>query len=203
MNDLEWTNFIKEILAKGKDVNLKSECKKRQVSLNTLYRKVSKLEGTDIETYKKFMDMHPYKPRDRQEYDFEQLMRESILTGISQKELEAKYDIPKRTIQRKFAKIEEDNPELYSVYQIYVKLKQDERLNYNVIDKVASEYVPQTIKTKEENLKSRRQKFVESMKHAEKIKDKNLKNHYREQIERVDRHIENINKNGVKEGVEK
>ena len=203
MNDLEWSNFIKEILAKVKDVNLKSECKKRQVSLNTLYRKVSKLEGTDIETYKEFMDMHPYKPRDRQEYDFEQLMRESILTGISQKELEAKYDIPKRTIQRKFAKIEEDNPELYSVYQIYVKLKQDERLNYNVIDKVASEYVPQTIKTKEENLKSRRQKFVESMKHAEKIKDKNLKNHYREQIERVDRHIENINKNGVKEGVEK
>ncbi len=203
MNDLEWSNFIKEILAKGKDVNLKSECKKRQVSLNTLYRKVSKLEGTDIETYKEFMDMHPYKPRDRQEYDFEQLMRESILTGISQKELEAKYDIPKRTIQRKFAKIEENNPELYSVYQIYVKLKQDERLNYNVIDKVASEYVPQTIKTKEENLKNRRQKFVESMKHAEKIKDKNLKNHYREQIERVDRHIENINKNGVKEGEEK
>ena len=38
------------------------------------------------------MDMHPYKPRDRQEYDFEQLMRESILTGISQKELEAKFD---------------------------------------------------------------------------------------------------------------
>ena len=203
MNDLEWTNFIKEILAKGKDVNLKSECKKRQVSLNTLYRKVSKLEETDIETYKEFMDMHPYKPRDRQEYDFEQLMRESILTGISQKELEVKYDIPKRTIQRKFAKIEKDNPELYNVYQIYVKLKQGERLNHDVIDKVALEYVPQTAMTEEEKLKDRRQKFVESMRYAGEIKDKNLKNHYREQIERVDRHIKNLNDNGEKEGVEK
>ena len=199
MNDFEWLDFVKEILTKGKKVNLKEECKKRHVSLNTLYRKVLKLEKIEPKIYKEFMALHPYKPRDREEYDFEQLMRESILTGISQKGLEAKYDISKRTIQRKFAEIEQNNFKLYSVYKTYVNLKQGESLRHEVIDEISSEYIPQIMMTEQEKLKDKRQKFIDSMKHAGKIKDKNLKNHYREQIERVNKQIESLNNNQEKE----
>ena len=88
MDDIEWIVFIKSIVSKGKNVNVKQECKERHVGLNTLYRKLQKLEKTNNELYQEFVSIHPYKPKDAQGVDFEQLMRESILSGMSQKELE-------------------------------------------------------------------------------------------------------------------
>ena len=141
MNYLEWKQFIKDIVKQGpKITNLKEECRKNHVGLNTLYRKLSILEETDYELYKQFISLHPYVPRDIQGVDFEQLMRESILTGISQKDLEIKYGVDKRTIQRKFANIKKDNSRLHEIYKRYTKLKKGESLHHSIIDEVASEY---------------------------------------------------------------
>ena len=200
MEDIEWKQFIKEIVEKNKHINLKEECQKRQVGLNTLYRKLSKLEQTDNDLYNQFVSIYPYKPRDIQGIDFEQLMRESMLTGISQKELENKYGIPKRTIQRKFAEIRSKNAELYSIYQIYTKLKSGQQLYQSVIEKLEAEYVPQTVVTEEIQLDNRRKKFVESLHVAKEKKNWQLYRHYVEQIERIDKQQSN---KGIKEGEEK
>lgn len=188
MTDLQWEEFIEQIVQKGRDVNLKEICKEKHVGLNTLYRKLSILQKKNLALYQEFISLHPYKPRDTQGIDFEQLMRESIITGISQKDLEKKYDISKRTIQRKFAKIEEENFELYNIYQIYVDaLKSGKQLHHTILEEVISEYIPQKVMTEKEKLEDRRKQFIESMK---KVENRQTKNHYREEIKRVERQIE-------------
>lgn len=188
MNDIQWEEFIKEIVQKGRNVNLKETCKEKHVGLNTLYTKVSILKDRNPVLYENFISLHPYKPRDIQGIDFEQLMRESIITGISQKDLERKYDISKRTIQRRFAKIEEENFNLYNIYQIYVEaLKNGKQLHHTILGEVISEYIPQKVKTEKEKLEDRRKKFIESMRNVE---NKQAKNHYKNEIKRVERQIE-------------
>ena len=93
MTDLEWKEFIIELNQEDKKVDLRKECKARGVGLNTLYRKVNKLKETDREIFTEFMRLHPYIPRDISTIDFEQLIRESIIFGVSQKDLENKYGV--------------------------------------------------------------------------------------------------------------
>ena len=190
MNDFEWKEFIQELTTK-RVINIKEECKNRHVSLNTLYRKVSQLEETDNELYKKFIELYPYKPRDVQGIDFRQLMIESILTGISQRDLAIKYNVDFRTLQRKFKKIESEDSKLSEIYKMYVNLKKGESLPYSILEKLALEYIPQKAITTEENLQNRRKQFIESFNNAKEGKDYNLANHYREQIERIDLQIKN------------
>jgi hypothetical protein len=200
LSDIEWEKFIKEIVDQGKEINLVKACKEKSVGLNTLYRKVSKLEKTNPLLYQEFTSLHPYQPRDTQGIDFEQLMRECIITGISQKGLENKYDISKRTIQRKFAKIEEENYALYSVYKTYVDaLKLGKTLHESVMDKVIEEYVPQQKITEEEKLKKRREKFLESMRETKDTNKMDTYRHCREQIERIDQQIAEKEKKKDKE----
>ena len=192
MDNNEWISFIREIVQKGNDVNLKKECEKRGVGLNTLYRKLILLEKVDNKLYKEFLFLHPYKPRDTQGVDFEQLMRESILTGISQHELEEKYGVTKRTIQRQFAKVQESNYELYCIYKKYVELaKQGKDLDYVSIDNVEEGYILQSPTTEKQKLENRRNQFVEAIKAANASKNRQLSKHYKEQITRINKQIEN------------
>ncbi len=192
MDNNEWISFIREIVQKGNDVNLKKECEKRGVGLNTLYRKLILLEKVDNKLYKEFLFLHPYKPRDTQGVDFEQLMRESILTGISQHELEEKYGVTKRTIQRQFAKVQESNYELYCTYKKYVGLaKKGKDLDYVSIDSVEEGYILQNPTTEKQKLENRRNQFVKAIKVANASKNRQLSKHYKEQIIRINKQIEN------------
>ena len=128
MTDLEWKEFIIELNQEDKKVDLRKECKARGVGLNTLYRKVNNLKETNTEIFTEFMRLHPYIPRDISTIDFEQLMRESIILGVSQKDLESEYGVSKRTIQRKFRKIHDENPELFNLYQSYLMVDSQEKL---------------------------------------------------------------------------
>ncbi len=201
MNDIEWEEFIKEIIQKGKKVNLKKLCQEKHVGLNTLYRKVSRLQKTNILLYEQFNSLHPYQPRNIQGINFEQLMRECIITGISQKELEDKYGINKRTIQRRFAKIEQENLTLYNIYQIYVEaLKEGKELHDNIINQVVAEYIPQQIQSEEQKLQDRRKQFIESM---NKATNKQTRNHYKDEIKRIEQQITIIENNIERKGEEK
>lgn len=194
MNDMEWKTFIKEITNK-KVVNLKKECKQREVGLNTLYRTVSLLENTDNELYNKFMNMYPYQPRDIEEVDFEQIMRESILTGISQSELQEKYGFTKRTIQRKFANIGQTNERLYEIYKMYVEcLRSGKELPEDIIIEVSKSYKPQEVRTRCQNLENRKEKFRERIKQIEMENNgtRQLKYYYKEQEKRVEQIIRNM-----------
>ncbi len=195
MNDVEWKNFIEE-LTKQRVNNIAIACKNKNVGLNTLYRKVSKLEKTDNELYKKFIKLYPYKPRDVQGIDFRQLMIESILTGISQRDLALKYNIVFRTLQRKFKNIESEDSRLASIYKTYVSLKNGKSLPYDILSELEAEYVPQKVVTKEENLENRRKQFIESLNVAKEGKEKQLVKHYKEQIERIDLQIKNTEQKG-------
>lgn len=169
-------------------------CQEKQVGLNTLYRKVGKLKEKDLELYDEFISLHPYKPRDIQGIDFEQLMREAILTGISQNNMEKKYNVSKRTIQRRFAQIEQENFNLYRIYQLYVgAIKNNQQLHYKILDEVASEYVPQQNKSEYEKLECRRNQFIQSLKETENAQ---TRKHYQEEIQRITNQIEKIREKG-------
>ena len=199
MNDIEWEEFIQELNKKGRTINLKKECKNRGVGLNTLYRKVNQLnirgDKKGKEIAKTFLKIHPYKPRDVVGIDFEQLMRQSIIEGTSQKGLEDQYGISKRTIQRKFAEIKQQNEELYDIYETYVKVSnKGEQLDYALIEKVAEEYKRQKPMTRRDILKTRRQTFLETLQNLQKREksegNTNLMNHYKKEIQRIDGQIE-------------
>lgn len=194
MSDIEWKDFIKEIISKGKKVNLKKICKERGVGLNTLYRKVMILEETDAELYSSFVNLHPYKPRDTKGIDFEQLMRESILTGISQRDLGRKYGISYRTIQRNFKKVEENNEELYHIYQEYVN---NGELDPDTLEKVETEYIPQKKMDEIQKLEEVRKDFLKKMQVINKSEDRQLYKHYQEQIARVELQIEEIEEDEI------
>lgn len=188
MEEIEWKEFIVYLIEKGKKVNLKKECANRNVGLNTLYRKVNNLKEIDNAIYKKFMLLHPYIPRDIEMIDFENLMRESIIFGISQKELEHKYKVTKRTIQRKFSKIRITNPELFELYQRYL-VNKDEEMNIKIVDEALEGYERQNAYDVQQQLLNRKNKFMQRI---EQLKDesgtlkKQARNYYKEGIKRID-----------------
>lgn len=194
MNNIEWEEFITELVKRKDKTNIKKLCKDKGVGLETLYRKVSILKETNPELYKEFNTKYPYIPRDIKGVDFEQLMRESILFGISQSELEEKYGITKRTIQRRFKKIKNLNQELYGIYERYTSLKKGEELDSSFMLKVSKEYIPQDIPTIENTLQVRRKEFLKRIQDIENSGEKKEKqqtyNHYKEQITRVEQAIE-------------
>lgn len=143
--------------------------------------------------------LHPYKPKEIKGIDFEQLMREAILTGISQIGLQNKYGVSIRTIQRKFAKIAKENSQLYNIYQRCINL--GEKLDYTTIDKIVSEYVPQRKVTKEETLKEAREGFLKRLQDMDKSGNKQFYKHYEEQVKRAEQQIKEL-KGNIKEGRE-
>ena len=199
MSNIEWEKFIEEIIEKGKDVNLVQICKEKKVGLNTLYRKVALLKETNKDLYVRYITLHPYKPKEIKGINFEHLMREAILTGVSQIQLQNKYGVPKRTIQRKFAKISKENPQLYEIYQRCVNSK--EELDYNTIDQIASEYIPQRKVTQEETLKEARKGFLKKLQDMDKSGNKQLYKHYEEQVKRTEQQINELNRD-INEGRE-
>lgn len=192
MTDLEWKEFIIELNQKGKKVDLKKECKSKEVGLNTLYRKVNKLKETDNEIFLKFIKLHPYTPRDISTINFEQLMRESIIFGVSQKDLEHTYKVSKRTIQRKFKKIHEENPELFDLYQAYLSIDDEEKLA-PIVEKALVGYEKQEPLEEEKQLEKRKKDFLERIKVLEDNNSKGSKKqaiqHYKEEIQRIDNQL--------------
>ena len=195
MTDFEWKEFIIELNQTDKKVDLKKECKARGVGLNTLYRKVNSLKETDSEIFNEFIKKHPYSPRDISTIDFGQLMRESIICGVSQKDLENKYGVPKRTIQRKFRKIHDENPELFNLYQNYLMIDSQEKL-MPIIEKALVDYEKQEPLNEEKQLEKRKNDFLDRIKVLQDENPKGAKKqaiqHYEEEIQRIDNQI-NIN----------
>ena len=138
--------------------------------------------------------MHPYRPRDIKEIDFEQLMRESIIEKTSQQDLASKYGITKRTIQRKFAEIKENNPRLHDIYERYCLLKKGEELDYRIMKEVCEEFQQQKPVTTQNSLTNRREAFLKRLQDLEQNgksqQNANLINHYRRQLKRVEQQIE-------------
>lgn len=197
MNDIEWEEFLKEIINKGSDVNLRTECEKKHVGLNTLYRKLNIIIQTNYELYSTFVSLHPYKPREVQGLDFEQLMRESILTGESQRGLASKYNVDPRTLQRKFKKISTSNPELYKIYQHYSSAKRrGQEIDTNYKRRVEDGYVPpKKPLTPTTQIEKRREDFRKRLEVAKKDGDGASIRHLQEQIIRINNQMNHQNSN--------
>lgn len=207
MNDIEWKEFISEIISCNCKVNLKSKCKERGVGLNTLYRKLELLKESDRDLYNEFIKQHPYSPRDISTIDFEQLMRESIIFNVSQKDMENIYGISKRTIQRKFKIIREENSELFDLYQAYLNIKDEDKKD-QIREKVMENYKRQEPLDEERQLKTRREEFLNRVQQLEKENVKGTRkqaiNYYKHEIQRIDNQIEfNKEENEKYKGEEK
>ena len=84
----------------------------------TLNNKIQELAATNPELYLRYIRKYPYKQKERDDIDFEALVIEAIQTGAYSQDLAKKYDIGVRTIQRRVAQIEKENPDLIELYRM-------------------------------------------------------------------------------------
>jgi len=93
---------------------------------NTLNNKIQELVVYNPKLYRAFVQKFPYRPREYTHIDYEALIIDIMKNGYTRREWDEIYGISSRTIIRKIYCIEEENPELISLYRevaIYRKMQ--------------------------------------------------------------------------------
>ena len=88
-----------------------------RVDRDTLNNKIQELVVYNPELYRAFVKKFPYKPREYSHIDYEALLIDIMKKGYSRREWDDVYGISSRTIIRKIYCIEDENPELISLYR--------------------------------------------------------------------------------------
>ena len=88
-----------------------------RVDKNTLNNKIQELVVYNPKLYRAFVQKFPYKPREYTHIDYEALIIDIMKNGYTRREWDEVYGISSRTIIRKIYCIEDENPELISLYR--------------------------------------------------------------------------------------
>ena len=123
--------------------------KELNVSLRTLEAKIIELENKNPELYAKYIEKFPYKPKKREDIDFEALVIEMIKTGQNREEIAAKYDVSSRTIARRIKELEKTNPELIELYRIHANDVKKGTKQLNEMREKVDELTESKVKTKD------------------------------------------------------
>lgn len=147
-----------------------------RVDRNTLNNKIQELVVYNPKLYRAFVQKFPYRPREYTHIDYEALIVDIMKNGYTRREWDEVYGISSRTIIRKIYCIEDENPELISLYrevsryrkmqktlptQLQIKvdmLQSKEIFHGGICDKKREELISQE---KEYNLKLQQGKGVE------------------------------------------
>jgi len=111
----EFGEKVKEVIRGEK--TLIGLCKELQTDERTLIQNIILHSAYDPEVYAEFVEIHPYRTRQREDIDFEALLIEILKQGMTSKEASKKYNVGVRTIQRKVEKLRKTNPELVEIYK--------------------------------------------------------------------------------------
>lgn len=84
---------------------------------NTLNNKIQELVVYNPKLYRAFVQKFPYRPREYTHIDYEALLVDIMKNGYTRREWDEVYGISSRTIIRKIYCIEDENPELISLYR--------------------------------------------------------------------------------------
>ena len=88
-----------------------------RVDRNTLNNKIQELVVHNPKLYRAFVQKFPYRPREYTHIDYEALIIDIMKNGYTRREWDEVYGISSRTIIRKIYCIEDENPELISLYR--------------------------------------------------------------------------------------
>ena len=88
-----------------------------RVDKNTLNNKIQELVVYNPKLYRAFVQKFPYRPREYTHIDYEALIIDIMKNGYTRREWDEVYGISSRTIIRKIYCIEDENPELISLYR--------------------------------------------------------------------------------------
>jgi len=88
-----------------------------RVDKNTLNNKIQELVVYNPKLYRAFVKKFPYRPREYTHIDYEALLIDIMKNGYTRREWDEIYGISSRTIIRKIYCIEDENPELISLYR--------------------------------------------------------------------------------------
>lgn len=111
----EISEKIREIIRGEK--TLIGLCNELQTDERTLMNNIILHSAYEPEIYAEFVEVHPYRTREREDIDFEALLIEILKQRENSIDAAQKYKVGVRTIQRKANQIKETNPVLYKIYK--------------------------------------------------------------------------------------
>ena len=111
----DFESKIQDIIdGKTTRVKLIDELKIDRVTLNN---KIQELVVYNPSLYKDFIAKFPYRPREYTHIDYEALIIDILKNGYTRRSWKEVYGIDSRTIARKVYVVEEQNPDLVSLYR--------------------------------------------------------------------------------------
>lgn len=117
ITDSEFEQLMLEVI-EGKKSRVKL-AEELQTDWRTLNKKIQLLSMTNPELYKKFVEKHPYKPKEITAIPLKTMLVEFLKTGIRMQDLADKYGIGERTLRRKIDALKKsDDPKDRELHDI-------------------------------------------------------------------------------------
>lgn len=128
------TNNELELLVKnlinGK-ITRKALAKTLNTDIRTLHKVILQISETNPELYEEYVEKFPYKPKTREDIDYEALIIYAVKREKTLKEVSLEFGVSYRTINRRIKEIQGTNPELISLYKEHsYHLKTEAEISY-------------------------------------------------------------------------
>lgn len=132
----EFEKLIREIIA-GKRSET-SVIKELKTDSRTFNNKIQELSIINPELYASFIEIRPYKPKERKDINIRGFIIETLKTEMTVEEMCIKYGIGRRTISRKILELKKSDKKddiiLYELYKrIAYKRSRSRKLNYEEV----------------------------------------------------------------------
>lgn len=163
ISQVEFEELVQSLID-GK-ITRKKLAKILDTDIRTINNKITQLSNSNPELYEKYVQKFPYKPKTREDIDYEALIIYAMKNEKTLAEVSEEYEVSIRTISRRVKDMEKTNPELSRLYRTYAEnLKKGGMLPFTIqaeIDDLDLRPVILSINTeiKEKQLRETLQKF--------------------------------------------
>lgn len=155
MREVAQEEFEKDIeLVIEGEISLKFLVESYETSYTSLHEKILTLQSINPDLYKRYIKKFPYKPKKNPNISSRAIVIEIMKSGANIHTIVKKYEIPRRTVDRRIAAIKKEDPELYSIYKKYRENPKD-TINNRLIEQLDYEAVIQSEETPEQVQKKR------------------------------------------------
>lgn len=168
VSQVEFEKLIQDLI-EGKTTREKL-AKILETDIRTINYKIRQLSEQNPSLYEEYVKKFPYRPKTRDDIDYEALVIKIMKDSENLDKMEVKYGISKRTISRRIKDLEKTNPELIKLYREYAEcVRRCERLPNDLQMKInqlpeKTVILSEVTEKKEVELRATLQKFEELVK---------------------------------------
>lgn len=116
LSDLEFEKCVKRLI--DKEITRTDLAKELRTDTRTLANRIYNIQNQEL--LKKYLEEFPYKPRQNENINYENLIIEIIKNGRKASDAQEIYDIAERTYRRNIKRVQETNQTLYFAYKNYI-----------------------------------------------------------------------------------